>query len=168
MIFGTETELDRPPDFRVGPYHVYTRPGLCAFLNGAAQWFRLAVWSSATAGYVGQAASNIISTGLDWVFVWSRARCVQHRDFERKELQFLKPLKKVKRLGYRIERILVVDDTPGKAARNYGNAIYVSSYEGSEADDELTRLLRYLELIHDVDDYRSIEKRPWRSLVSKR
>ena len=33
LIFATERPLTREADFRVGPYHVYGRPGLADFLD---------------------------------------------------------------------------------------------------------------------------------------
>ena len=44
--------------------------------------------------------------------------------------RYLKPLKKVKRMGWRLERMLIVDDTPEKCLRNYGNAIHPLPFEG--------------------------------------
>ena len=79
------------------------------------------------------------------------------------ETIYIKDLKKVKRLGYSLERILFVDDTPSKLARNYGNAIYVRTFEGAEGDSELPQLLKYLELIRHEQNYRALEKRGWRN-----
>jgi RNA polymerase II subunit A small phosphatase-like protein len=84
---------------------------------------------------------------------------------ETREAVYLKDLKKVARLGYPLERVLVVDDTPDKLARHYGNAIYLSAYEGSIEDTELPPLLRYLESIRHIENYRAIEKRGWRNRV---
>lgn len=82
-------------------------------------------------------------------------------DPERLETIYIKDLKKVKRLGYVAEQIIVVDDSPCKTSRNFGNAIYVKSYEG--AVDELAMLQAYLESIRDIENYRTLEKRGWRS-----
>lgn len=61
------------------------------------------------------------------------------------------------------ESILIVDDTQSKLRRNYGNAIYPTAYRGNPADDELKKLLRYLIKIKDVSNFRSLEKRNWKS-----
>lgn len=82
---------------------------------------------------------------------------------ETMETVYIKDLKKVKRLGYSLERILFVDDTPGKMARNYGNAIYVTPFEGNDRDGELPRLLMYLHSLEKEADFRKLEKRGWRS-----
>ena len=48
-------------------------------------------------------------------------------------------------------------------ARNYGNAVYVQPFEGEEEDEELPRLLQYLQSLADETDFRKVEKRGWRS-----
>src|SRR3546814_10875526 len=63
---------------------------------------------------------------------------------DREEFRYLKPLDKVKRLGWSLNRVLVVDDTPAKLERNFGNAIYPSPYMGAEDDRELELLGKYL------------------------
>ncbi len=45
LIWATEEALDQAPDFEVGPYSVYKRPGVAEFLATAMQWFELAVWT---------------------------------------------------------------------------------------------------------------------------
>ena len=43
LIYGSEHELDRSADFRVGPFHIYRRPYLDSFLKTMSDWFSLAV-----------------------------------------------------------------------------------------------------------------------------
>jgi RNA polymerase II subunit A small phosphatase-like protein len=154
--------LDRPADFRVGPFYIYRRPHLSEFLKGAAAWYELALWSSATSDYVGEIAREICPKGVEWTFIWSRERCTQRLHPETFQTTYLKDLKKVRRLGYPLERIVFVDDTPEKLARNYGNAVYLKSFEGSVYDAELELLLKYIESIRRVNNYRTLEKRGWR------
>jgi TFIIF-interacting CTD phosphatase-like protein len=94
-----------------------------------------------------------------------RDRCTRRFDADLGEEGFIKDLKKVKRIGFPLERILFVDDTHSKMARNYGNAIYIQPFEGDHEDHELPKLLRYLETIHDVENFRKLEKRGWRHKV---
>ncbi|MEL6105303.1 MAG: HAD family hydrolase [Planctomycetota bacterium] len=166
LIHGAERELERPADFRVGPFHIYKRPYLDKFLAVASEWYTLAIWSSATIDYVSGIAAAICPRDVEFAFVWGRERCVQRMDPERYETVLIKDLRKVKRLGYDLRRILFVDDTPAKLQRNYGNAIYVSPFEGEvdgQADDELERLARYLGSIRTANNYRQMEKRGWRT-----
>ena len=154
--------MDRDADFHVGPFHVYTRPHLERFLSIAFLHYRVAIWSSATIDYVTGIASHIRPHQARWEFVWGRDRCTPRLDPERFDTIFIKDLRKTKRLGYDIRRTLIVDDTPAKVMRNYGNAIYVRPFEG-DPDDELLTLLRYIEEIRNAGNYRSFEKRGWRT-----
>lgn len=74
-------------------------------------------------------------------------------------------MKKVKRRGYDLKQVLIVDDTPSTWQRNYGNAIHIESYWGSRIDDHLLHLLTYLEYIGHERDVRAVDKRRWRSQV---
>jgi len=163
LIYGPETPLHRPADFVVGPFHIYRRPHVDAFLASAAAHYNLAIWSSASHGYVTQVAQVLAGVACEWQFVWSRTRCVPRMHPELMETQFIKDLKKVKRLGYDLDRVLIVDDTRHKVSRNYGNAIYVSPYEGGDDDNELRPLASYVNWLCSQANFRKIEKRGWRT-----
>lgn len=165
LIYASETHLDRNPAFRVGPYFIFLRPGLAEFLRHCQQDFEVALWSFSGEDYLAAVVEQIFPTRY-LKFVWSRTRCVQRFSEERSESYSVKDLKKVERLRFDLKRVLVVDDTPQKVERNYGNAIYVRPYYGDPADDELRRLGRYLTTIVGISDVRAIEKREWRFRVS--
>jgi RNA polymerase II subunit A small phosphatase-like protein len=167
LIYGAEREGARPCAFRVGPFHVYKRPYLDEFLSSVGTHYRLAIWSSATEGYVAEITQHILPAGLEWAFVWSRDRCTAKRNLETFGTEYIKDLKKVKRAGFDLARILVVDDTRHKVARNYGNAVYIAPFEGDPADEELPLLLKYLESLVGCQNFRAVEKRGWRSKVAK-
>jgi len=162
LIHATETPLDRPACFCVGPYYVYCRPGLGEFLQFCQRAFRVAIWSSSGAAYLNAIVGQIFSDTESLAFVWDRSYCIARFDPERFEDYFLKDLKKVKRLGFDLNRTLIVDDTPQKVERNYGNAIYVTPFVGNVYDDELKGLSRLLELLVDEPNVRRVEKRGWR------
>jgi len=162
LVFAAEGDLERPPDFRVGPYSVYRRPHLDEFLKSCCENFEIAVWSSSGADYLAEVLRSILPAGVSPVFVWDRERCVRAFDPEQQGACFVKDFKKIKRLGYDLDRVLIVDDTPQKAQRNYGNAIYVSPFYGDAKDDELLRLSRYLKSLCDSRNVRAIEKRGWK------
>jgi len=166
LIFAAEREGPRPCDFRVGPFFVYKRPHLDEFLCGVGNLYRLAVWSSASSDYVAEIARAILPAGLEWTFVWSRQRCTVRRNLETFEIEYVKDFKKVKRAGFDLARVLIVDDTRHKAARNYGNAIYIRPFEGDASDSELPLLLEYLESLADCPNFRAIEKRGWRDRIA--
>lgn len=75
--------------------------------------------------------------------------------------EYAKLLKKVRRRGYGVNRILIVDDTPEKVRNCYGNAIYPTPFLGDPSDRELGILTDYLRSLRDAANVRSIEKRQW-------
>jgi hypothetical protein len=96
-------------------------------------------------------------------FVFTNERCTHRFDPDACEDSVIKDLKTVKRRGYHLSKVLIVDDTPRTFRRNWGNAIRMRSWRGSPEDDELQRLLPFLESLGPVDDVRPIDKRGWRS-----
>lgn len=167
LIFGAETPNDQPADFRAGPFHVYRRPFLAEFLRQAGEWFELAVWTSASAGYAEIVCNNVFSDVTELRFLWSMERCTQRRDPESFETIWLKDLAKVKRLGYSLPQVLIIDDSPEKLSRHYGNLIRVRPYLGDRQDSELLELLPFLSWLRSADDFRRVEKRAWRSFNAR-
>lgn len=163
LIHGAEKTLHREADFKVGPFHIYKRPGLDTFLSKVDCYYDLAIWSSATGDYVHEIAGALRASVKEWRFIWSRGKCIQITDEEWVEPVYLKDLKKIKRRGYHLERALILEDSPKKVSRNYGNAIYISKFIGSDEDRELITLANFLVQIHTAENFRKIEKRGWRS-----
>ncbi|MEM7039996.1 MAG: HAD family hydrolase, partial [Bacteroidota bacterium] len=145
LIHARKRPHSHPPDFETDYYFVYIRPGLADFLTTAAQHFDLAIWSSAGDDYVHEIVAHIQPPGIEFQFVWGRSRCTKTRDYELDEYVYEKRLKKVKRKGYALEQILIVDDSREKLRANYGNAIYMKPFLGEQADEELELLGAYLE-----------------------
>jgi RNA polymerase II subunit A small phosphatase-like protein len=162
LVHGAETPLERKPDFLIGLYSVYRRPFLGEFLAQVYEWFRVAVWSSATRPYVQGVVEEVFAGPRELVFVWSRERCTQCLDPEFQEYYWVKNLKKVKRLGHALERVLVVDDSARKLERQYGNHLRVRPFFGEPSDTELRDVLPFLNRLRDVDNLRTVEKRFWR------
>ncbi|MEM6328445.1 MAG: HAD family hydrolase [Bacteroidota bacterium] len=163
LLHASETPVGREADFRVGPFHVYERPSVRDFLSDVAILFRVAVWTSATSGFAVPALRAIAPPAVRFEFVWTRDRCTRRIDQETRKVLWVKDLKKVKGRGERLEQVLMVDDTPAKLQRQYGNLIRIQPYLGSEVDGELLALLSYLREICPEPNYRRIEKRGWRS-----
>lgn len=162
LIYASEKALSRPADFFVLPYAVYLRPGVEQFLKFAAARFRLAVWTSSSPAYAREVVQALFPNPDVLEFMWASDRCTPRRDFETDTWSNTKNLIKVRRRGYDLRRVLMVDDSPEKHTRNYGNLIRVKPFEGAPADDELLHLERYLELLSKEADVRRIEKRGWR------
>jgi RNA polymerase II subunit A small phosphatase-like protein len=177
LLHATPNQLNRTADFKVFDYHIYLRPHLSTFLNKIKNDFLLAVWSSASDDYVELIVEKIIPKDIELKFVWGRSRCTPRRllqvdDFGNYENRYLdhynyiKPLKKVKKRGYHIDKILIIDDTPHKSSANFGNAIYPKEYLGEVEDNELLLLSKYLKTLKDKINVRNIEKRGWRNNFS--
>lgn len=171
LMYATSTPKTAAWDFELPPYKVYKRPFLEEFLTELKEHYRIAIWSSASDQYVEEMVAHIVPKNFPLCFVWGRSKCTLVRSFEEisdidytDHSLYLKNVKKVYRKGYASkESILIVDDTQSKLRRNYGNAIYPTAYRGNPADDELKKLLRYLIKIKDVSNFRSLEKRNWKS-----
>lgn len=81
----------------------------------------------------------------------------EYQDFE-----WVKNLQKLKRRGYRLEQIIMLDDTPKKLRRNYGNLVRINMFEGDMQDRELKHVMLYLQELKLAENIRKIEKRGWR------
>lgn len=173
LIHATAERIRADFDFQVFQYYIYLRPGLAAFLARCAQYFTLAVWSSASDDYVQAVVKQAFPDNVTPAFVWARSRCTRFRlpgldeqgfdslDYST-HYEFAKRLKKVVRRGFSLKRTLIVDDTPEKVRQNYGNAIYIKPYLGAPDDQELASLAEYLLTLKDAENVRGIEKRNWR------
>jgi TFIIF-interacting CTD phosphatase-like protein len=166
LIHATKTALEQQADFRVYKYHVYKRPHLDLFLQSCFEWFTVAVWTSASPDYAAEIVSTIFLDPSRLAFVWDRRRCSSGYDYDLGEYYTRKPLKKVKRRGYRSESVLAVDDTPQKWTCSYGNLVPIKPFEGDIRDDELRHLIVYLEKIKNEPNIRKLEKRFWRQSVT--
>src|SRR3989344_3117101 len=80
-----ETYARRPkrnPDFMIGSFPVYKRPGLDDFLNYARSNFPLGVWSQGNGAYVDDVVENLFQKG-DLDFQW----CYEECDFPPEEIK---------------------------------------------------------------------------------
>lgn len=162
LLYAAKKKLPRDCDLVVGPYSIYLRPNLSRFLQEIAGVYELAIWTSSNRKFA-EAVVDQLPFHTHPSFVWSRKRCTQKIDWDTRETIFVKDLKKVKRIGYDLGRILIGDDSPEKVYRNYGNHIHVEPFTGDPDDNELYFLEKYLKSIADADNVRSMEKRFWRS-----
>ena len=145
-------------DFLAAGIPVFIRPGARSFLAQMATIFDLAVWTSASSDY----ASDIVTTLFPSPpkFIWCRERCVRWFNPEKGETEYVKDLKKLRRLGGDLAHVLVVDDSPEKLARNYGNLGRIPPFTGGP-DDFLGPLAVFLMELANEPDVRRVEKRGW-------
>jgi TFIIF-interacting CTD phosphatase-like protein len=120
------------------------------------------VWSAASNDYVENIVKTITPANIEWFLVWGKSRCTMKRDYNLDTYYFEKKLEKVKNRGFRLEEMIIVDDSPEKSRSNYGNAVYIAPFEGDREDEELKYLYDYLLQLKEVENVRTIEKRGWR------
>ena len=161
LVYASEEHLGYDHDFEAGHYLVYKRPHLKEFIEFCFENFRVAVWTSSGEDYADIVVKSVFSENQKLEFVWARSRCVQRFDPEIYEHYFVKDLRKAKKQGFSLDHILMIDDTPKKLMRNYGNLVRVSPFEGDAEDKELLDLMPYLNTLKPVESVRSIEKRGW-------
>lgn len=166
---------------------IYTRPGLQDFLWFCFKHFEtVGIWTMASEGWfqtVNKTAFQPLiadinkhcGTTYQFHFVYTRNRGTTK--FIRKNYTLdpplaysIKPLRKLwrqKQQPHTKYNTIIVDDIPINAIENYGNAIYVHSWDrADECDMELFLLKTYLELLliyHQAGmNIRHVEKRNWR------
>lgn len=150
LLSSQERELDYPCSFKLGRFFVYLRPGVQQFFPSVIEDYSVGFWSSGSPDYVAPLVEIFADIlGLKPVFAWDSTRCIQRTDFVNQDTYYLKDLKKLKRAGFSLSRILIVEDEPRKVWRNYGNALYVKPFNGEKDDNELQSLRKYLHKIKD-------------------
>lgn len=165
LIRASTEEPSHTTHFSIAGYFVACRPNLARFITETAKHFDIGVWSSGTEAYVSEIVRQIFPDNLKPVFVWSRERCTQRREPDTDETYWVKDLKKATKLGYPISRILILEDNKLNVQKHYGNAIYISTFCGDETDSELEILGAFIYHIRQAPDFRTVEKRNWRSFL---
>lgn len=163
LIHATARPLKRDYDFQTSWYFVYKRPHVHEFIEFCLKHFKVAVWTSAGDGFAEVVIKELFPIDSKLEFVWSYERCTPTLDLGSFGIIHLKNLNKVKRQGYQLERVIMIDDTPEKLAKNYGNLVQVTEYRGQVHDNELLKLMQYLLHLKNVEDIRTVEKRGWQN-----
>ena len=120
------------------PLKIIPRPDFKQALDFTqAQGYDIAIWTAATEWWANCVVTRLFGRmETELVFVWSRNRCTQHTtNFEGLQNRItLKKLKKVRQSFPQYGRnIWIVDDTPSTYQQNYGHAIPISTYRGTNA-----------------------------------
>ncbi len=147
---------------------MYQRPDLRSFIEFVFDYFKVAVWTSSSTSYANEVVGAIFENLEKLQFVWTQERCIWRLDPDSGEGHWIKDLKKVRRLGFSLESIVVIDDSPEKLKRHYGNTICVTPFRGDALDQELRKLQAYLLWLKDAPNVRLIEKRNWRTAMETR
>ncbi|KIG12799.1 phosphoprotein phosphatase [Enhygromyxa salina] len=161
LVHGTTEPLERPPDYQVGEYAIYRRPGVSEFLERCFERFEVGVWTASTLSYAHPVLAQLTDPAR-FAFVWGRGRCTLRCDPETRDYEQIKDIRKLRRAGYARAKIIFVDDTPANIARSYGNYVQISPYLGALEDTELAALALYLDDLGPHPNIRGLEKRGWR------
>ena len=157
LIHGSETPLAIPADYSAGPFLIHERPFLGEFMAFCRKHFKVAIWTTATPNYV----RRILPPDYPFEFVWCRDRCTPKGEGLYNGGGWIKDLKKVKKIGWNLDHVLMVEDTPGNLSRHYGNVIRIAPFLGDPEDRELLRLKPFLLELKEAENVRSVEKRGW-------
>ena len=161
LIHSTVEEPETGYDFKSSGFFVKTRPFAMKFCEKVSNHYPTAVWTSSTEDYAIPIVEHLgLASGIK--FLWTRNRCTLTKDMETGKEFWLKNLKKVKKSGYSLERTIMIDDSPIALKKNYGNLLQVLPYMGINEDDELERLLPYLNWLSTQSNIRRINKGNWR------
>lgn len=167
LVRATGNPTLDPPDFMLDAFRVRRRPMLADCLRRVSRFADIALWSAASDSYVQEIVAQVVPADTVLRFVWGRSRCTRCYDTEHLEEYWVKDLKKVKRLGYALERVLIVDDSPEKAERHYGNYVRIAPFYGDLEDRALPQLAAYLERFAHVANVRTVEKRGWQHATAE-
>lgn len=149
------------------------RPHLDEFLDFCFETFEtVSIWSAAGKDHVNNISIRILPKGKNWLFVKHSEHC--HKRYgsgcgecpafiTQKRLINVWRTNKYRNLGVKRENTIIVDNTPEVCVKNYGNAIYIRTFQGESNDEELIKLKSYLSSLVNCRDVRKVEKRGWRN-----
>lgn len=166
LIHARDNCLEHEASFQLFNLFVYKRPHLDWFLSEMLNTFKVGVWTASGQVYAEALVQQLFERN-SLEFVWTSRQCTFSRDWNTGEYDTIKNLRKLKNKGYPLESVIMVDDTPSKHRRNYGNLVKVKEYTGDQQDDELIILASYLKQLVKEPNIRKVEKRFWRTQFGK-
>jgi RNA polymerase II subunit A small phosphatase-like protein len=146
---------------RESSYYTKKRPYLDQFLDYAFENFDIAIWTAAGEDYAKEIIKNIGILESSLKFLYTKDKCTIKFNIEYLKYYGVKNLNKLKKKGYDLNKVLIIDDIRDTAINNYGNLILIKSFKDDNNDTELLKLISYLQKIKDEPNYRRIEKRGW-------
>jgi len=181
-IDGTLLSESVPLAATASQYRRCLRPHLHEFLDFAFESFcAVGIWTAASREWL-----QLFTTSIDphgqrpWAFTWSGRLSLGRLDFStdhffpvrsrEKRLSKIWKNRSLRARGYTRRSTIIIDNTPEVCRCNFGNAIYISTYDGDgeqhdTSDDALLILISYLK--HLIQKHNSgisvrcIEKRGW-------
>ena len=163
LIHGSQSIPVEWADFMSGPYRCMIRPHAFDLINECLDKYNVGIWTSAGVHHATSVVEALFDDPERLNFVWSAERCTDWRDFEFNEMVSIKDLRKLKRLGLDLNRIVAIDDSPEKHQRNFGNLLRVRPWTGEQEETELLGVAEYLNCLFPQTIQTSVEKRGWRN-----
>lgn len=123
------------------------RPHLELFLLELQKIADIGFWSASSRDYVDAILEAILPTEIKPIIILDIRSCSTKRYYNIGNISMTtKPLKKVWKTHkqYNRSNTIIIDDTPTTYAENYGNALPITKYNGSNDDKELLSLLEKL------------------------
>jgi len=149
-------DLVFPVEFNGATYrvHVHKRPHLEHFLREVAKKFEVVVFTASQQVYA-DALLDLIDP---------KRECIKHRLF-RDSCLFVEGnyLKDLNVLGRDLSKTVLVDNSPHAFGYQVDNGIPIESWFEDPTDEELVKLLGFLETLHDAEDVRSVVRNHFRT-----
>jgi len=168
LIHGATEKLGYEPACIAPWCFLYKRPHVEEFMDFCKENFKVAIWTTASLEHAEMALGQICGAGYPFEFIWTSNRCTQARDRIGMDdygsgYHWVKDLKKVKRLGFNLDQVIMIDDSPSMLERNYGNLVHIKRFKGDPEDSELLSLMTYLIELRDERNIREVDKRCWKN-----
>ena len=170
LLHATRERLQgREEHARYKEYYLYKRPYLDELLVECSKSYRLAIWSSAIDKYVQGIVKEVIPDTIQLEFVWSRSDCwikvgrgEDQHGLSIKKYLYIKSLEKVRRKGYLLDHLLIIDDSSHKVKDNTGKFLIINPFKGDPDDRELESLAAYLRHLSGQTTFSSVRNDSWR------
>ncbi|MBL8484310.1 MAG: HAD family hydrolase [Rhodocyclaceae bacterium] len=159
--------LPRAADFRIGPYGALKRPHVAEFIEYCLEHYTLAVWTSSSDTYAQCAVEALFPAAARLAFLWARDHCAMELRMDGLEVAWIKNLQQVEQLGYGLDRVIAVDDSPEKYCYQPENLLPCKAFYGDSQDRELLDLTHYLERVKSAGDLRRLELARWKEQLGR-
>ncbi|XP_064539316.1 CTD nuclear envelope phosphatase 1 homolog [Drosophila montana] len=127
--------------------YVYKRPHVDFFLDRVSKWYNLVVFTAATEMY----ASRVLD------FLDAGRNILTRRMYRQDCINICGIRAKFVSIAHSdLSNVLLLDDCHMENSFNVGNAVHIKSYRIGSKDDELLRMLPFLDALRFTQDVRSI------------
>jgi len=151
----TDVDIEKGLSGRLQPTYItsegdaiFARPHLQSFLDFCFDHFLgVGIWTAASRDWAEVVVAHVLGNHRPWAFVWSSERLLTGPGS-------VKPLRKLwksasRRLqGFQRHSTIIIEDTPKNCVHNYGNSVFVDSFDvtcsDAANDNSLLQLINYL------------------------